>query len=46
MNKRSSLKSWWRAIPSDERPGLKVLIGLTLTIVALGFAAAISGYVS
>jgi hypothetical protein len=39
MAERETFNSWWRAVPLDERPGLKVLIGIVLIVMTLGAAA-------
>lgn len=45
MSERNTFKAWWRAVPLEERPGLKVLIGILLIVMALGAAATLSPYV-
>lgn len=46
MAERDTIQSWWRAVPLEERPGLKVLCGLLLIVMTLAAVAWLSPYIT
>ena len=44
MSERKTFGDWWRDVPSEERPGLRVLFGIFLIVMALAFSAALAHY--
>lgn len=44
MAERNSFQSWWRAVPLDERPALKVLVGVFLIVMTLASVAALANF--
>ncbi|WP_158085704.1 hypothetical protein [Henriciella aquimarina] len=44
MAERETFHSWWRGVPLEERPGLKVLFGIFLIAMTLAVAAFASPY--
>ncbi|WP_158586557.1 hypothetical protein [Henriciella mobilis] len=44
MAQRNTFQSWWRDVPLDERPALKVLLGVFMIAMTLAAAAVLSQY--
>ncbi|MEQ8558292.1 MAG: hypothetical protein RIB03_08240 [Henriciella sp.] len=38
------MQSWWRDVPLDERPALKVLLGIFMIVMTLAAVATLSHY--
>ncbi|WP_300377216.1 hypothetical protein [Henriciella sp.] len=45
MTQRDSFQSWWRDVPSREKAGLKMLMGLFLAVMTLASVAVLALYV-
>lgn len=46
MAEHETFTSWWRAVPREEKPALKVLFSLFLIVMTLGSVAILAPHLS
>jgi len=44
MSDRNTFGAWWRDVPLEQRPALKVLLGLFLIVMTLAAVAVLGRY--